>query len=186
MVAISVKRGWMGMSSLCMPVMPPQGLTLFSHSSTTEANSVLNMCSNKQRQLVSHLLSRQRQHEQEIKKTTLTYDDLTQTGCIPIKTKATGLHVIYSRCYCLFSAISHLTETVMFQSLEPFHPDESTGELPVFFVISLLLSFRVYIYSYSTCSLFSVFSLSQALASHRAYLLTARIPTKVRTQPLGF
>lgn len=62
----------------------------------------------------------------------------------------------------------------MFQSHKPFYPDESTGELCV--LCHFLVIHNVYLQPdphYSLCSLF------QALASHRAYLLTARIPTKV-------
>lgn len=58
-------------------------------------------------------------------------------------------------------------------------PDESTSMLLMFFVISSPVLLTVYIYSY-VLIIASVLCLSQALASHRAYLLTARIPAKVR------
>lgn len=66
----------------------------------------------------------------------------------------------------------------MFQTHKAFHLDESTGELCVLCHYLVLVVQCVFT---ATCSLVSVFlGLSQALASHRAYLLTARIPAKVR------
>lgn len=51
-----------GMSSLYIPVMPPRAVTFLSQAAT-EASLVLPMCSNKQWQLVSSLLTRQKQHK---------------------------------------------------------------------------------------------------------------------------
>lgn len=61
---------------------------------------------------------------------------------------------------------------------KPFRLDESTGELSVFFVISLSLYIRIYT---NILIIPSILSLFQALTSYRVYLLTARIPTKVGT-----
>lgn len=130
---------------------------------------------------VSVSFAQRRQCKQEIKKTTLTYDGLAQTGCIPIKTKASGLHhVIYRRCCRLFMFVFTNISPHCVSKSRAFSSWWVNRRAPCVLCHFLVLVIQS-VYLQPRTHYFSVFSLSQALASHRAYLLTARIPTKVRT-----
>lgn len=169
-----------GMSGSCIPVLV---LPLLSQRSN---KSSLTMCYDELWLLVPDLLCRQKRHKQK------NQGRRTEAWCNKLQVPSCKIHVSGGdqRRFlndCLFYVSEESFSSFLFSSWwrrhRSFHPDESAGQSSVFFVISLLL-FRVYIYSctvyiYSN-TLIILSAPSQALASHRTYLLTARIPAKVR------